>query len=292
MSSITYELYDDHRHWLSPRVRLALRSVEYRSRLAARAFVPGRRLHPSLVVIGTFKGGTTSLFEALARHPGVAPPLVKEVHYFDLNWHHRRAWYWRHFPRAASARGRVTMEASPGYLVHPDAAARAHRVIPEARIAVLLRHPVERAIAHYFHERLLGRERRDLEEALEARESDILPADAMRAHRGQLPRRYFREAYLACGRYAEQLRPWLTTFGRDRVLVQFTEEFFNHPNDVLARVFAFADLPSARVHVDVHTLGGLSSRSRALAIGLWQRYRSSNTELAELLGRPLPWTSP
>jgi hypothetical protein len=292
MSAITYELHDDRLLWLPPRVRLALRGIEYRSRLAGRAFVPGRRLHPSLVVIGALKGGTTSLFEALARHPGVAAPLVKEVHYFDLNWHHRRAWYWRHFPRAASARGRVTMEASPGYLVHPEAAARAHRVIPEARIAVLLRHPVERAISHYFHERLLGRERRDLEEALESEASDTAPSAALRVRGGRLLPRYYHEAYVACGRYADQLRPWFETFGRDRVLVLFTEEFFNHPRAVVDRVCAFAELPPARVHVDVHNLGGLPSRSRALAINLWHRYRDSNAELAELLGRPLPWTAP
>jgi hypothetical protein len=292
MSAITYELHDDPLPWLPARVRFALRGLEYRGRMTARAFMPGARLHPSLVIIGALKGGTTSLFEGLARHPRIAAPLVKEVHYFDLNAHRPPSWYWRHFPRAASAGGRVTFEASPGYLVHPEAAARAYRLIPEARIAVLLRNPAERAISHYFHERLLGIERRPIEQALEAPESDVLPGEAMQAHGGRLPARYLHEAYLACGRYAEQLRPWLDTFGRDRMLVLFTEEFFNHASGVLSSVFAFLDLPPARVPVDVHNLVGVPTRVRALAGSLWQRYRRSNEELADLLGRPLPWTAP
>ena len=39
---------------------------------------------PAFVVIGAQKCGTRALFNALRRHPQVASPLRKEVHYFDF----------------------------------------------------------------------------------------------------------------------------------------------------------------------------------------------------------------
>src|SRR3954467_10778491 len=48
---------------------------------------------PSVLIIGTQKGGTTSLFNYVAEHPDVLQPIGKEVHYFDLHYEAGENWY-------------------------------------------------------------------------------------------------------------------------------------------------------------------------------------------------------
>src|SRR5436305_13638316 len=57
------------------------------------------RLLPDFVIIGTQRGGTTSLYNYLAGHPWVGTASIKEVHFFDTP-HYKQglAWYRAHFP--------------------------------------------------------------------------------------------------------------------------------------------------------------------------------------------------
>ena len=94
------------------------RAVLLRARI--RMMEEGDRLKPSFLIIGAKKAGTTALFNYLIRHPEVASPLVKEIHYFDYNWVQPLAWYLAHFPRRGNVSPEmVTGEASPTYLPHP-----------------------------------------------------------------------------------------------------------------------------------------------------------------------------
>src|SRR5690606_19037099 len=84
------------------------------------------RLHalPDFLVIGTMKGGTTSLYRYLLAHPDVAPPDTKEIHFFDDHWSEGVAWYRRRFPsvlprlarRVSFGRPILTGEATTRYL--------------------------------------------------------------------------------------------------------------------------------------------------------------------------------
>ena len=117
-------------------------------------------LGPDFLIIGTQRGGTTSLYDYLSEHPCIAGAVKKEIEFFDLNYHRGIGWYRAHFPSvlerlyARRARGRklVTGEATPYYLFHPHAPRRMQEAAPESRLIILLRNPVERAYSHYWHE--------------------------------------------------------------------------------------------------------------------------------------------
>src|SRR5262245_49981143 len=94
---------------------------------------------PDFLILGTQKGGPTSLYHLLAARPGIAPPVHREVLFFDLNYHRGLHWYRGQFPPRTV--GRITGEASPYYLVRPLAPERAGRIVPQARLIVLLRNP-------------------------------------------------------------------------------------------------------------------------------------------------------
>ena len=90
---------------LRDRARTALREIQL---LPRRINAAARRL-PDFLIIGAQKSGTTSLYHSLVRHPQVRPCLVKEVHFFDQNYHRGTDWYRAHFA-AATVGGHVTVE--------------------------------------------------------------------------------------------------------------------------------------------------------------------------------------
>jgi hypothetical protein len=223
-----------------------LRSREVLAGLTA----PWRTL-PDFLIIGTQRGGTASLYYNLTRHPGVAPAVRKEVHFFDVNYRRGLRWYRGHFPARGQMEvmrrrhGRaVTGEASPYYLFHPAAPGRVRAALPHAMLIVMLRNPVDRAYSHYQREVGKGRERLSFEEAIEAEparlhaEAERLGTDESYSSDG-----FRQHSYLARGIYLPQLQRWMAEFPRDRFLILESEEFFTDPMRVLIEVEAFLGLP-------------------------------------------------
>src|SRR5581483_1042107 len=188
-----------------PAYHFARRTYYDARRVAGRG--PGRgRLLPDFLVIGTVKSGTTTLHGWLSGHPFVEPAVRKEVHFFDYAYFRGVDWYRSHFPsecaRDAFVRehGRpfVTGEASPSYISHEWAPSRIARVVPEAKLVVALRNPVDRAYSHYQMSRREGEEPLDsFADALAAEEQRLAPERA----RSRADRRYNSWA-LGCWSYA------------------------------------------------------------------------------------------
>ena len=138
---------------------------------------PWRRLHlPHFLGLGTQKGGTTSLQQLLEQHPGVYLPPCKEVHYFSLHAEEPARWYAKHYRDAR--RGQRRGDITPFYLFHPDVPARIHALLPRARMIVLLRDPVERALSQVFHARRHGFETLEVADALAAEPERLASGNA------------------------------------------------------------------------------------------------------------------
>ena len=107
-------------------------------------------------MIGTQRGGTTSLYRHLVAHPQVesATPS-KGVHYFDKEPDKSLNWYRAHFPLARDG-GPISGEGSPYYLFHPLVPARVAEALPDVRVIAMLRDPVERAYSAYKQEYARG----------------------------------------------------------------------------------------------------------------------------------------
>ena len=74
---------------------------------------------PNFLIIGTMKGGTTSLYHYLGQHPEVFMTATKELHYFvaEKNLTRGASWYESNFRDAGAAR--AVGEASPDYTKYP-----------------------------------------------------------------------------------------------------------------------------------------------------------------------------
>jgi hypothetical protein len=184
----------------------------------------------------------------MVKHPSILQALYKEVHYFDLNFTRDTGWYRAHFPltvskqyaEAAGRRTVITGEASPYYLFHPAVPERARQVVPDCRLIVLLRNPVDRAYSHYHHESRIGYEDRPFREAVE-REMELLDC-SNRGPLGSGSRDLFshrHHSYLARGVYVDQLKRWRASFSRAQMLIVRSEDMFEDPMRVINRVFKF-----------------------------------------------------
>jgi hypothetical protein len=299
MSADTIGLCNDDRV-ASARSSAEVRRLLLAARIGARRTTATRRALPDFVILGAQRAGTTSLYNYLSRHPSVLPAARKEVHYFDVNYSRGEEWYRAMFPRqramlARAGRPRLlTGEASPYYLFHPLAPERAARLVPQARLIVLLRDPVERAWSHYRHEVTAGRESLSFTAALDAEEQRLSGAAAAIRDDigGELAanHRYF--SYVARGRYAEQIRTWLTHFPRESFVFLDSAVLFANPRETWQLTASFLGIdPEPAPSFTVHNAGG------DVPLPAWERARlrdvftASDRDLENVVGRSFSWMS-
>lgn len=244
------------------------------------------------VVAGAQRCGTTYLRSMLVDHPEIAMaeparPEPKVLLDPDLVAKGLESYRTTYFPHARP--GQLLGEKSTSYLDVPAAAGAARRLLGDPLVLVQLRDPVARAVSHWSFSTEQGMERRPLAEVLEANLAGPLPWDGTGASVSPY-------AYLERGHYAESLRPWLDEHG-DRLRIQLLE-------DLLASRGALRDTYDW-LGVDPHHLpvshGAPVNASRAttaprpdpaLHRRLRDHFADSDAELAELLGRDLPWGLP
>lgn len=262
---------------------------------------------PDFLLIGAKRSGSTSLYRYLGEHAQVAPlfpsarhlPLMREdqkgVHYFDHPaGAHSLRWYRAHFPtRVARARAgrRVAGEASPYYLFHPRAAARAADAIPKAQILVLLREPVARTYSHWSEQRRNGVEPLEFEAALDAEpartagEETRLAADphaASFAHEHQ--------SYVAQSEYVDALARWFARYPRERVLVLRSEDLYGAPQATFDRVTDFLGLARHRLRdARAWNAAPRAPLEPATHERLEAHFAPFRRRLAELVGPELTW---
>lgn len=256
------------------------------------------RVMPDTLIVGAQRCGTSSLFRYLARHPRVLKGLRKEVDFFNRFGEpgFDEAWYRSHFPTswtvavAAGVRGgpvRV-LEASPNYLWYAPSFRTMRETLPDARLIVMLRDPVERAHSHY-RKNLAGGSRPAAFESCVERgiawaSEGVLDADRFvrRGGRG--------EEVVARGLYAPQLEAVFRHFPREQVHVLRSEDLYGDPHGTTQQVLGFLGLPP-------HRLPAYPVRNRkpgpALEPGIERRlrrfFRPHNERLYELLGRDFGW---
>ncbi len=259
------------------------------------------RMLPHFMIIGTQKGGTTSLYQYLIEHPCIAPIWIKEPHFFDIYFYKGVHWYRSHFPttveqyyaRHIQKHDLITGEASPYYLFHPQAAQRVAKTLPRAKFILLLRNPVDRAYSQYQHQtRQEGVEPLSFEEAL-ASEEQRLAGEEEKILRDE---KYFsfnhrHYSYLARSKYIEQLPAWMDVFPREQFLILRSEDLYTDPKAIVKQTLDFLGLPSSYLKQEYKPFNDAkyakmapATRERLLAY-----FKPYNDRLYDYLGRDFGW---
>ncbi|MEG4232434.1 tetratricopeptide repeat protein [Microcoleus sp. Pol11C3] len=238
---------------------------------------------PNFIIIGSQRCGTTSLYTYLAQHPQILTPIKKEMDFFS--WHFDRGidWYLAHFPPMPPGEQFLTGEASPSYFDYREAPERLYRLFPEAKLIVLLRNPVDRAISQFY--RLTGLN-------WEARSLDRVISDEIE-RLSQNPEYIIGEepgTYLARGRYIEFIKNWRTFFPQEQLLILKSEDFYAGAATTLKQVLEFLDLPEYQLSEYPNANPGSYQRvNESVHDRLSDYFRPYNQELEEYLGRRFDW---
>ena len=231
---------------------------------------------PDFFIAGAPKAGTTAVHAALARHPALYMSAVKEPKFFltdgppparggpgDVQTYREHVWQRDDYEAlfAPAPAGTLRGESTPFYLYHRDAQRRIRALIPDARLIVILRDPVERAHSNWAHLWSAGLDPVDdfvLACAEEQRRIEDGWADFWR--------------YTSLGRYGDQLEHLYTVFPRDQVLVFRYHALIESPGLVLDQICAFLGVPQGvlaevpRENVTAHPQLSLRHRTVAKAL--------------------------
>src|SRR5262245_50888304 len=123
---------------------------------------------PHFLIIGAMKAATSTLYDQLRQQPGIFLPELKEPNFFSDDASYARGidWYCGLFAEACP--GDLIGEASTHYTklpTHPATISRMQEVLETPRLIYVMRHPVDRLISQYMHQKSEGEIRCGLEEA-------------------------------------------------------------------------------------------------------------------------------
>ncbi|WP_214103965.1 sulfotransferase family protein [Acrocarpospora catenulata] len=260
---------------------------------------------PDFLVIGVPKAATTALHTALAQHPDLHMSPIKEPKFFltdgpppaeggpgDAETYREHVWQRADY-EALFEPGKINGESTPFYLYDLEAQRRIHRLIPQAKLIVVLRDPVERAHSNWTHLWSAGLE--PIGDVVEA-----CAQEKTRIEQGWAPFWH----YISLGRYGEQLTHLYTLFPRDQVLIFRYRDLLNHPATTLDRICAFLGVPQGilttvpRENVTAHPSDSRLHSALSHLVRLADRLagQTLTTPLSRLLQhrahprRPLTWT--
>lgn len=227
-------------------IRHSLRSLTNPVRLTTSSV----RSLPDFIIIGGMKCASTSLWYYLKQHPNVLTANKKEVNFFDSNLNYSKGinWYRSHFPVSKNFLSAINLnkliigEATPSYVFCPRALRRIAEILPDAKLIVLLRNPVDRAYSHYRHLVRSGRESLSFEEAIK---KEIKIKNQLEIVKDKSVRNYehVTYSYLQRGIYVDQLKLWFSFFSKSQLLILKTEDLASNPSKSYKKVLNFLELP-------------------------------------------------
>lgn len=216
---------------------------------------------PDFLIVGAQKSGTTWLQSALRKHPRIFLPKEEIPFFEDPDY-------------AQSSLGELANRFSkvdsilttgikrPTYLARPECAPRIARDIPQAKIIILLRSPVERAISATHHLMRMS--------VIGVGDPDALLNDLLDRH-AQDPDPY---GILHFGRYADHVEQYAELFGPNRLLTLLHSDIAECPQTVLHKTCIFLGVTEIRPpHLNDVVNPGVYDRSKLASMNWINRKR-------------------
>jgi len=184
-------------------------------------------------IVGAPKTGTTSLYYYLNQHTNVCMSSIKEPNFFsakevnslfyksqiidDINEYHKLF---------SQNKKQIIGEASVSYLFFNEVPNRIYKYNPKAKIIILLRNPIERALSHYLMDFRLGFCSENFEDIIA--QPEIFP-------------QYYQQ-YLELGNYFLQLKRYINVFNENQLSIVFYDDLKSNSQKVMKHIFSFLEI--------------------------------------------------
>ncbi|MFW6008543.1 MAG: sulfotransferase family protein [archaeon] len=173
----------------------------------------------NVMIIGSMKSGTSTLFNYLKNHPEICPSIVKEPEFFSKNLGHSKYKvdnYYELFP-LHTGNYKFTLEASTGYTKFPlerDVPERIYLYGLNPKFIYIVRNPFDRIRSHYnFMQKNIKWEKK---------------MDS--AH------------LINTSNYFLQLREYTKFFSKDKILIVDFEDLIKKQQFVLKKIYSFIEV--------------------------------------------------
>jgi len=221
---------------------------------------------PNFFIVGAAKAGTTSLYNYLVEHSDVYMSPIKEPNYFskDIRFEDFRIDYKKtsyidfnkyfsslplKFLHIAyiekqkdyeklfegSENYKVRGEISNSYLFSKKAAEEIRNNIPDAKILIVLRNPIERAYSHYLMDARGGYTGDSFRTAVEK--------DWNKKRKGW----GISSVYLELGMYATQVERFLIQFPKEQIQIMLFDDLKKDPLSFVKKVYSFLDIDLSQI---------------------------------------------
>lgn len=204
---------------------------------------------PNFLIIGERRSGTTSLARWIECHPEIFLHPQMDIGYFvdkelvgSKNWkmgpadyskwegEHSKEEYLSYFEQVEDQK--AIGEKSADYLFLEPCHQRIKEYLPNIKLVITLRDPLERAWSMYWNEVGKGRETLSFEAAVEQEAERVANSDYARDHL----------SYVSRGFYDQSLKTLLKTFSKDQIHVFILEEVKENPKKYLSALYTFLDV--------------------------------------------------
>lgn len=210
---------------------------------------------PDFIIIGVSKAGTSTLYEMLLKSQQMMEAYRKELHYFNssafgfssgtvipFGMTMSKLWYRGFFPNfiykrfISGWRGckMVVGEATPNYLYDRQAPSRIKTMLPNVKLIVILRNPVDRAYSEYQMNLRTNDESMTFEDRIR---------QSMRDGTG----------IVDYGHYANHLKRWFEHFDREQLLILTTDELKTDRHAIIDKMTDFLGIE----RFDIEHKGGV-----------------------------------
>ncbi|EDZ95516.1 sulfotransferase [Limnospira maxima CS-328] len=206
---------------------------------------------PNFLIIGVEKSGTTSIYNYLNQHPEVYMSPVKETNFLEREWSLEESRkpsridtldkYTDLFKNVTNEK--AIGEVSPNYLFkYKTSIPKIYKLLPNAKLIAILRHPVERAYSDYLmHIR------------------DVIGGKNVPSLSAQATKDPITSFTIRKGLYAEPLAAFFEAFGRDNIKVYLYDDLQESATAFMQDIYEF-------IGVDPTFIPDTSKRAQKAAV--------------------------
>lgn len=276
------------------------------------------RMKPSFFIIGERKCGTSSLFRYLCSHPQILPGRLKESNFFRNSMSYIDKYLDQYYELFPSLDDKEAINHWPeldenGEVFHTDLVfpikdgvkyqtgegsanvfstvdpRKLKKHLPDIKLILILRDPVERAFSHHaMHQRFKKEGRSGFQWVTSLKTSLFFERMVMKFG--------IDGPYISPGRYVVYLKNWLKYFPLEQFFIlEMTDlSSVEKANSILNKLGAFLGIDYhdySSILSKKFNVSGAGSMHPELALKLGNFYKSYDLELEELLNRKFTWTN-
>lgn len=201
---------------------------------------------PNYLIVGAAKSGTNTLAHYLNEHPEAFIVPQKEVNYFAADEIKNQQLYYKDYIvnsledykklfETAEAY-RAVGEGSTSYLFYETVPEKIKQLIPEVKIIILLRNPVDRTYSHYLMDKRIGL-------------VDLPLIEILKGESKHEKQKLYYQQFVELSLYFEQVNRYINTFSSENVKICIFENLIEDTENTLRDIFQFLNI-DARIRLD------------------------------------------